>query len=81
MDEMNSKRKGERYACVEDAKPILDTELKSDIKDDPALRYSEAGVNKDGYWTNSHFKIQVKDLTDCLKVLYCNFDLLSERIL
>ena len=74
LDQVNSNIKGERYSCVGDAKLILNTEFKCDIKDDPALRYFEAGVNKDGYWTNSHVKIQIEDLTDCLRVLFPTFD-------
>ena len=42
---------------------------KPDITDDPTLRFFEAGVNKEGYWTNSHVKIQLKDVMDCLSVV------------
>ena len=50
------------------------TSFNDEITDDPALYYFEVSINKDGYWTNSHVKLKLGDLTDRLAVLFPSFD-------
>ena len=74
LSKINESRKGCKYLSSEDAKLISRDEYKHDINDDPALRFFEAGINKDGYWNSSHIKIQLEDIVDCLVVIYPEFD-------
>ena len=71
---INENRRNKRYVSSEDAILINGTDLKKDIVDDPSLRFFHAGVNHEGYWNSSHAKIQLEDVTDCLKHLYPDFD-------
>ena len=38
------------------------------------MRFFHAGISNEGYWNASHAKVQLEDVTDCLKVIYPNFD-------
>ena len=76
LDQINSNRRGQKYISEIDAMLVKNKIEKGDLTDDPALRFFDAGVNKDGYWTNSHLKIQLEDLYDCLSVIFPNFDFL-----
>ena len=71
---VNSNRKGTKYRSEKDAKLLYNKVQKEALTDDPSLRYFEAGVNRQGYWTNSHCKLQLEDLNDCLRVIYPSFD-------
>ena len=71
---INNKRKNNRYVSSESAILINGSDIKKDIIDDPSLRYFHAGINNEGYWNSNHSKIQLEDVTDCLEVLYPNFD-------
>ena len=74
---INGNRRGEAYISENDALVVHNDKMKKDITDDPLLRYFRAGVNRDGYWNNSHSKIQLEDAMDCLSVLFPNFDFVS----
>jgi hypothetical protein len=43
---------------------------KAELPASPGMRYLRYGVNNDGYWDNDKFAEQVKELLDCLHVLY-----------
>ena len=73
---INAKRKGMKYISKVDSELINGSDVKKDIFDDPLLRYFNAGVNKDGYWTSSHAKLQLEDCVDCLTILFPEYDFL-----
>lgn len=58
------------YRSAADALLISSDGNTCDITDDPLLRYFRAGVNKEGYWTSSHAKLQLEDCMDCLMVIF-----------
>ena len=72
--QINIARSNTKYVSKEDAILIHGTDIKKDLKDDPTLRYFHAGISNEGYWNTSHAKVQLEDVTVCLKVLYPNFD-------
>ena len=74
LHEINKKRCGTKYQSATDAMLINGTDAKSDITDDPLLRYFRAGVNREGYWNCSHMKIQLEDAIDCLETVFPQFD-------
>ena len=59
LEEVNKKRKGCNYASADDAILLYSTSNKKDLKDDPSLRFFKIGIERDGYWTNSHAKLQM----------------------
>jgi len=74
MATINDKRRKTKYVSSESAILLNGTDLKKDIVDDPSLRYFHAGVNNEGYWNSHHAKIQLEDVTDCVQILYPDFD-------
>jgi hypothetical protein len=72
--EVNSRREGKSYKNTWDAESLQGTAKKSPIEDDPLLRWFRFGANHDGYWLNSHMKLQLEDVIDCLAVVYPQFD-------
>ena len=71
---INHQRKGNKYVSEEDAFLVRNDKYKNEIKTDPCLRYFNVGINKDGYWNNSHMKIQLEDVCDCLSVIFPSFE-------
>ena len=53
---------------------FFSTDLKTDLTDNQTLRYFRVDVNKDGYWKNSHTRIQLEGVINHLSILYPNFD-------
>ena len=74
LETINSNREGTRYTSELDAQIVYNNVYKRPLTDDPAMRFFDAGANRDGYWTCSHLKLQIEDLVDCLKVIFPNFD-------
>ena len=73
MKSINDKRRGNKHVSVNDARLIDNDEFKHDIVDDLLLRYLRAGINRDGYWNNSHTTLQVEYITKCLIVIFPSF--------
>ena len=73
---VNSNRKGTSYLSKDDAQLVHGADIKSDINDDPMLRYFSAGANKEGYWTSSHAKLQLEDYVDFLSVIFPKYNCL-----
>ena len=71
---VNMNRLGTNYKSEEDAKLIFNSVSKTDLTNDPTLRYFRAGVNKDDYWNSSHMKIKLEDALDCLVVIFPQFN-------
>ena len=74
IGQINNARRNTNYISAEDAILINGNATKKDLKDDPTLRFFHAGVSNEGYWNSSHAKIQLEDVTDCLKMIYPAFD-------
>lgn len=55
---------------------IRSDDKKGDIIDDPLIRYFRDDVNKEGYGTPSHAKLQLEDIMDFLVVIFPLFDFL-----
>ena len=62
------------YKAENDATLVYNSVLKKDITDDPLLRYFHAGMNREGYWNNSHMKVQLEGGFDLLEYLFPSFD-------
>ena len=72
---INLNRKNTTYLSREDALLLHSDDSKKDIVDDPSLRYFHAGINNEGYWNSAHAKIQLEDVTDCIRQLYPGLDI------
>ena len=74
--EINRRRDGKCYKNTWDAESLRGTANKPRIEDDedPLLRWFRFGANHDGYWSNSHMKLQLEDVIDCLIVVFPHFD-------
>ena len=75
---INTNRKDTKYLSSNDSLLIDTTDDKQPLSDDPSLRYFKAGINRTGYWINSHAKVQLKDWVDCLKKIFPQFDFMFE---
>ena len=75
---INTNRKDTKYLSSNDSLLIDTTDNKQSLSDDPSLRYFKAGINRTGYCINSHAKVQLKDLVDCLKEIFPQFDFIFE---
>ena len=65
---INSKSSGTKCMSRENVKLILSDGSKKYLTDYPLLRYFRAGVNKDGYWTDPHAKLQLEGVIDYMEV-------------
>jgi hypothetical protein len=76
--DINSRREGKFYKNSWDAESLHGTAKKPQIADDedPLLRWFRFGANHDGYWSNSHMKLQLEDVIDCLVVVFPQFDII-----
>ncbi len=50
--------------------------LKKALTDTLFVHYFEYGANGEGYWVYEHMVLQLEDCTDCLTVLYPEYDFL-----
>ena len=73
-NKINFARRGKKYNSADDAELILGSSYKGDLEDDPTLRFFSAGANREGYWSNSHAKIQLEDVYDVLSIIFPDFD-------
>ena len=74
---INLRRRSQDYVNQDAAKEVLDKVRKEALKKDesPFTRYLHIGAANEGYWNSSHMAVQLEDVTDCLKVLYPNHDI------
>ena len=71
---VNNNRRGKNYLSELDAQIVNNSIYKNLLTDNPAMRYFDAGINKDGYWSSSHLKLQLEDLINRLTVIFPQSD-------
>ena len=76
MQEINQKRKGQKYSDENAAIMKLGTDFKPPLTKSPLVRDLEYGVQHDGYWTYESMVIQLEDIIDVLAHTHPAFDLL-----
>ena len=62
------------YTDTAAAMEILGTTKKASLLESPFVKYLFIGINNEGYWNSYHMSLQLKDVVDCLRVLYPRFD-------
>jgi hypothetical protein len=74
LDEVNNSRHGTEYVDKVAATQILSTTAKPPLKESPFVRTFLIGATKGGYWNSFHMAIQLKEVVDCLKILWPGFN-------
>jgi hypothetical protein len=70
LQQINSKRQGQKYKDEAAAKKKRGSELKQPLTKSPFVLEFEYGAAFDGYWTYNSMVLQVKDCADVLNSLY-----------
>ena len=71
----HEQRIGKTYIDTQAAVEVLKTTRKPLLTESPFVRYLYIGANNEGYWNSFHMSVQLKDVVDCLQVLYPDYDI------